>query len=59
MKTKYWMLVGIAGLAVTFCYFQLNGNSKQQKADLAGKKKTAADGERHIRGIMKKSKLSV
>jgi hypothetical protein len=56
MKTKYVALVGIVSTAAVFYFFKLFNRSNNTKQTRAHKK---AKAEKHIRDIMKKSKLAV
>ena len=58
MKTKYLVLTGIAGLAVAACYLIFNRGNKGTRAHENIKKQTAF-AEKHIRGVMNKSKLAL
>jgi Na+/melibiose symporter-like transporter len=56
MKTKYLAFAGIISIAAIFCFFKLRQRSNKTKQTPAHKK---AKAEKHIRDIMKKSKLAV
>jgi len=56
MKTKYWAFAGLAAcLATTIYYFRSRLKRKGVRTYENIKKQTAY-GEKHIRGVMKKSK---
>jgi hypothetical protein len=58
MKIKFLALTGLAGLAVAVYYFKLRHKTKGISTYENIKKQTA-NGERHIRDVMKKSKLAL
>ena len=58
MKTKYLILTGIAGLTVTAYYLIFNRGKKGTREHENIKKQTAL-AEKHIRGVMNKSKLAL
>jgi hypothetical protein len=57
MKTKFLALAAFAGLAVTSYYLLFKRGKKGTRAHENIKKQTAL-AEKHIRGVMNKSKLA-
>jgi myosin-crossreactive antigen len=55
MKTIYFAIAGLAGLAAAVYYFRF-GNRLKGISTYENLKKRPAYGEKHLRGIMKKSK---
>ncbi len=58
MKTKYLALASLVGIAATIYFFKFRKGSSATDIPVTLKKQTV-QGEEHIRGIMKKSKLAV
>jgi hypothetical protein len=58
MKTKYWVLAGLVGLTTAIYFFRFRNKIKGISSYENIKKQTAY-GEKHIRGIMKKSKQAI
>ena len=55
MKTRFWAIAGLAGLTAAIYYFRFRRQTKAVRT-YKNMKKQIAYGEKHIRGIMKKSK---
>jgi hypothetical protein len=55
MKTIYFAIAGLEGLAAAVCYFRF-GNRSKGISTYENMKKRTAYGEKHIRGIIKKSR---
>ena len=55
MKTRFWNIAGFVGLAAAIYYFRFRRKTKGVRT-YKNIKKQIAYGEKHIRGIMKKSK---
>ena len=55
MKTKYLVVAGLAGIGAVVYYFRFRNRLKGINTYENLKKRTAS-GEKHLRGIMKKSK---
>ena len=55
MKTKYLVVAGVAAIAAVVYYFRFR-NRLTDISTYENLKKRTAYGEKHIRGIMKKSK---
>ena len=55
MKTRFWAIAGPAGLAAAIYFFRFRRKTKGVRK-YENIKKQIVYGEKHIRGIMKKSK---
>jgi hypothetical protein len=55
MKTKFWVIAGLGSLATAIYYFRFLRKTKGVRK-YENMKKQIVYGEKHLRGIMKKSK---
>ena len=55
MKTRFWVIAGLAGLATAIYYFGFRRKTKAIRK-YENIKKQIVYGEKHLRDIMKKSK---